>query len=215
MRSSSRVLVTDDHPLTREGLSLAARSAVIGATVGTAGSIAEAATLLKLWGSCRMILLDFMVPDARGYTGFLTLQSIVPQTPIVVISAREDSALIESARALGAAAFLFKSRPLDEIAANLREVDAGRVIFPDGAGIDTTVASLRKRIADLSPAQHAVLMALTDGRSNKQIAFDLDVTEATVKAHLTAIFRKLGVSNRAQALLAMQSVLGSGAQESA
>jgi DNA-binding NarL/FixJ family response regulator len=207
MRSSNRILVADDHPLTREGLSLAARAAVPGATIGSAGTISEAVQLLEQWRSCRLILLDFMVPDSRGYTGFLTLQSMVPKTPIVVISAHEDTALVEAARALGAAGFLFKSRPLDEIAANLREIDAGRAVFPDCSGSDAGVAAIRERIAELSPAQHTVLMALTDGRSNKQIAFDLNVTEATVKAHLTAIFRKLGVSNRAQALLAMQPVL--------
>lgn len=211
MRASNRILIADDHPLTREGLSLAARSAVAGSTAHGVGTIAEGAALLEAWKSCRMILLDFMLPDAHGYAGLLTLQSIVPRTPIVVISAREDATIVDAAKALGAAGYLFKSRPLDEIATSLREIDDGRTIFPASAAPEPGVAAARQRIADLSRAQHAVLMALADGRSNKQIAYDLSVTEATVKAHLTAIFRKLGVTNRSQALLAVQPLLSAGA----
>lgn len=210
MRSSNRVLVADDHPLTREGLSLAARAAIPGAIVHGAGTIAEGAALLQQWKTCRMILLDFMLPDAHGYAGFLTLQSIVPSTPIAVISAREDRAVTEAAKALGAAAFLFKSRPLDEIADALRRIDGGATVFPATVQPDQGVAAARERIGDLSPAQNAVLMALADGRSNKQIAYDLGIAEATVKAHLTTIFRKLKVTNRSQALIAVQPLFQTG-----
>ena len=206
MRSSNRILIADDHPLTREGLSLATRAAVPGAVVHGAGTIAEAAALLGQWESCRMILLDFVMPDAHGFAGLLTLQSIVPKTPIVVVSAREEAALVDAAKALGAVGYLFKSRPLDEISNNLRAVDEGRTVFPVGTTPDQGIAAARARIADLSPAQHAVLMALADGRSNKQIAYDLSVTEATIKAHLTTVFRKLGVQNRTQAVILAQSV---------
>ncbi|MHA6722402.1 LuxR C-terminal-related transcriptional regulator [Sphingomonas sp. RS2018] len=210
MRSSNRILIADDHPLTREGLSLAARTAIPGTTTHGVGTIAEGAALLDQWHGCRMILLDFMMPDSHGFTGLLTLQHIAPSTPIVVVTAREESALTDAARALGAAAYIYKSRPLDEIAGNLRDIDSGATIFPAGAAPDRSIAGARDRIADLSPAQHAVLMALADGRSNKQIAYDLDVTEATIKAHLTAIFRKLGVTNRAQAMIAVQPLFQAG-----
>lgn len=213
MRSSNRILVVDDHPLTREGLSLAARAAVPGTTIHGAGTILEAVRLIEEWKSTRMILLDFVIPDAHGFAGLLKLQSIVPKTPIVVISAREEPALVEAARVLGAAGYLFKSRALDEISASLREIDEGRTIFPAETKPSEGVAAARARIADLSPAQHAVLMALADGRSNKQIAYDLSITEATVKAHLTAIFRKLRVTNRSQALIAVQPLFQAGALE--
>ncbi len=202
------VLVADDHPLTREGLSLAARAALPGATIVSVGSVAEAVAQAEARGRFRMVLLDFQLPDARGYSGLLALQMHDPGVPIVVVTAHEDPALVEAARALGAAGFLFKSLPLDTIAARLREVDQGRVVFPADVVPNAAVAAARTRIDNLSPAQHRVLIALADGRSNKHIARELDVTEATVKAHLSAIFRRMGVANRAQAMLAMQPLLG-------
>jgi DNA-binding NarL/FixJ family response regulator len=202
-----RVLVADDHPLTREGLALAARAAMPGVTIVGAGSIGEAAEAARR-GSWRMILLDLQLPDAHGFSGLLTLQMHAPVARVVVVSASEDSHLVEAARALGAAGYLFKSLPLDALAERLRRVDVGHVAFPPIDPSAVNVGDLKSRIDALSPAQRGVLIALADGRSNKQIARDLDVTEATIKAHLTAIFRKLGVSNRAQALLAVQPLMG-------
>ncbi|MGK6322142.1 response regulator [Sphingomonas sp. DT-51] len=199
--------MADDHPLTREGLSLAARAALPGTQVVTAGSIKEAVAAAERT-SFRMILLDYDVPDAHGFSGLLALQVLAPTTPIVLVTANERASLIEAARALGASGYLFKSLPLDVLVERLRSIDDGAVIFPT---IDTAapdLKDLRARVESLSPAQRGVLLALADGRANKQIARDLDVTEATIKAHLTVIFRKLGVSNRAQALLAMQPMLG-------
>lgn len=207
MERGGHVLIADDHPLTREGLSLAVRSALPGVTVDTAGTIAESEAVLATRKSFRMILLDFVLPDARGYSGFLRLQYLAEKTPIAVVSAREDMQLVEAAQALGAAGFLFKSRPLDEIAAAVRQIDQGQSVFPPQARSSDVIASARARLADLSAAQMKVLLALADGRLNKQIANDLAITEATVKAHLTAIFRKLGVSNRTQAILLARPVL--------
>jgi len=202
------VLIADDHPLTREGLSLAARAALPGISVDNAGSIDEAAAAVAIRGSYRLVLLDFILPDARGFSGLLQLQHLLGTTPIVMVSARQDAVIVEAARALGAAGFLFKSDPLDDLAEALRQVVAGKSVFPPATASAAATGSARDRIADLSGAQLKVLLALADGRLNKQIAGDLDITEATVKAHLTAIFRKLGVSNRAQAMLAMQPLLG-------
>ena len=136
----------------------------------------------------------------------------VPWIPIVIISARQQPELIAAARALGAAGYLSKAQPLDALLGSLKRVLAGEVVFPAGAkGAEAGAA--RDRIAVLSGAQLRVLLALADGRLNKQIAGDLGVTEATVKAHMTAIFRKLGVNNRTQAILAMQPLLGEPAGE--
>lgn len=215
MGAGGRVLIADDHPLTREGLALAARLALPGVTVCTAGTVAEAVSTTDKTPIDRMILLDLMLPDARGYSGLMSMQHHAPDVPIVIVSAREEPALTEAARAIGAAGFLFKSLPLDVIAGHLREIDAGRRAFPTrqsageaSAGPD--FSAILGRIAELSPAQRTVLLALANGRSNKIIAYDLDVTEATVKAHLTSIFRKLGVSNRTQALIAVQPLLAGG-----
>lgn len=210
-----RVLIADDHPLTREGLALAVRAAFPGATVDTAGSIEEAVTALGTHRGYRLILLDFILPDTRGFSGLMRLQHEVGSTPIVMISAREDATLVEAARALGAGGFLYKTRPLDSLVEALREIAQGRVVFPQTSA-QSANTGVRDKIATLSGAQLKVLLALADGRLNKQIANDLDVSEATVKAHLTAVFRKLGVNNRAQALLLVQPLLGDlGAAEGA
>lgn len=205
--AGGRVLIADDHPLIREGLGLAARAAMPGVTVDTAGTIGEAGDALSRHGKYRLILLDFVLPDARGFSGFLQLQHQAGRIPIALISANESPTLVESARALGAAGFLYKTRPFDDLARDIRRLAEGQTCFP-AAETASEGNSLRDRIASLSSAQLRVLIALSDGRLNKQIAADLDVSEATVKAHLTAIFRKLDVGNRAQALLAVQPLLG-------
>lgn len=207
--SGRHVLIADDHPLTREGMSLAARAALPGVVVDNAGSIAEAEQAIAMRkGGYRLVLLDLILPDTRGFAGFLRLQHLLGDTPIVMISAHGERLIVEAARALGAAGFLVKTMPLDELAAWLREIVLGKVVFPAVAAVGAEVRSARDRIATLSGAQLRVMLALADGRLNKQIADDLKITEATVKAHLTAIFRKLHVTNRAQALLAMQPLLG-------
>jgi DNA-binding NarL/FixJ family response regulator len=203
-------LIADDHPLSREGLALAVRAAVPGIGVDNAGSIAEAeAAIAQRKSGYRLLLLDFVLPDARGFSGFLQLQfALGPSTPIVMVSAHREAVIIEAAQALGAAAFLSKSLPIDELATSLRAVLRGARIFPEQDRDLAATQSARERIATLSGSQLKVMLALADGRLNKQIAGDLGISEATVKAHLTAIFRKLGVQNRAQALLAMQPLLG-------
>lgn len=202
-----RVLIADDHPLLREGLSLAARAAIPGVTVDTAGTIGESLAALQRHDRYRLILLDFILPDARGFSGLLQIQHVAGRIPIAVISAHENAMLVEGAMALGAAGFIYKSSPLDALSRDIRDLADGRRRFPDNSGAATSTG-LRDQIASLSGAQLRVLIALSDGRLNKQIAADLDVSEATVKAHLTAIFRKLEVNNRAQALLAVQPLLG-------
>ncbi len=202
-----RVLIADDHPLIREGLAIAARAAMPGVTVDTAGTIGDAVAALKRHAKYRLILLDFVLPDARGFSGFLQLQHEAGRVPIAMISANENPTLVESARALGAAGFLHKTRPFDDLARDIRKLAEGQTSFPAVAA-GAAPSALRERIASLSGAQLRVLIALSDGRLNKQIAADLAVSEATVKAHMTAIFRKLDVANRAQALLAVQPLLG-------
>jgi DNA-binding NarL/FixJ family response regulator len=212
---NKRILVADDHPLSREGLALAVRHAISGAAIVAAGTIAQAEAAIGKRGSFALVLLDLMLPDTHGFSGLLKLQFALPGVPIVVITANEDPALVGTARELGAAGFLPKSMPLDEIAEALRGIIGGNPVFPriPHGAIDRAeagAAPMRDRIAQLSEAQRRVLFALASGSANKQIAHDLDVTEATIKAHLTAIFRRLGVSNRMQAMLALRPLLGDG-----
>lgn len=205
--NGSRILVADEHPLSREGLALAVRHALPGASVAFAGTIAEAEETASQRGGFRLVLLDLVLPDTRGFSGFLRLQFRLPNVPIAVITARPEPELPGIARDLGAVGFLSKSMPLDHLTQALGEILAGRAIFPAAAN-GTDARTLRDRIAGLSEAQRRVLFALADGRANKQIAHDLSVTEATIKAHLTAIFRRLGVANRMQAMLTLQPLLG-------
>jgi DNA-binding NarL/FixJ family response regulator len=121
--------------------------------------------------------------DAHGFSGFLRIQYALGDVPIVIVSAHQQPALIDAARALGAAAYLSKAQPLDETLASLKAVLAGKTMFPPSGLNGHAEAAARQRLTDLSGAQFRVLMALADGRSNHQIAYDLGVTDATVKAH--------------------------------
>jgi DNA-binding NarL/FixJ family response regulator len=201
-----RVLIADDHPLTREGLAMAVRLAMPDTAVDAAGSIAEAEARIERYRNYRLLLLDLLLPDARGFSGFLRLQFAIPETRIVIITACDDPKLVGIARSLGAAGYMRKSEPLDTLARHIRGIGAGETRFPDVP--ERAGAPLRDRIAALSEAQRRVLFAMGTGESNKRIAAALDITEATVKAHMTAIFRRLGVVNRAQALLVLQSLFG-------
>jgi DNA-binding NarL/FixJ family response regulator len=181
--------------------------------VDSVGSITEAARMVDIHRTYRVVLLDFVLPDARGFSGFLRLQRALGDVPILIISAHQQPELIEAASALGAAGYLSKSQSFDGLVGTLRSVVAGKAMLPRTAACDDDVSLARRRLADLSGAQLRVLMALADGRLNKQIAGDLGVTEATIKAHMTVIFRKLGVSNRTQAILAMQPLLRGTAEQ--
>jgi DNA-binding NarL/FixJ family response regulator len=213
--SGSRLLLADDHPLIREGLALAVRVAMPELTIDSVGSIAEAEAAIARNNDYRLVLLDLVLPDAHGFSGFLRLQHRLGSVPIVIVSARQRPELVEAARVLGAAGYLSKALPLDETLAALRTVFAGGTVFPAASAgrKDVEIDAARSRIAALSSAQLRVLIALAGGRLNKQIAGELGVTEATIKAHLTAIFRKLGVNNRTQAILAMQPLLGTAAAD--
>lgn len=185
---------------------MAARLGIPNAVVHFAGTIKEAEQRITPKNRYHLILLDLMLPDASGFSGFLRLQFADWNNRIAVITARKDPSLAAIAQELGAVAFLHKSEPIDTLARQIQDIAAGERIFP--ADMTSAKGGMRDRITKFSDAQRRVLFALADGRSNKQIAFNLGVTEATVKAHLTAIYRGLGVHNRAQAMVALQPVLG-------
>ena len=205
---SARVLIADDHPLTREGLGLAARSAGPGLVIDYAGSVAEAEALASRHKGYRLAILDLVLPDAHGFAGFLRVQHALGRIPIVLISALYSPELVETARALGAAGYLSKTQPLDALVPELRAALGGATLFSSLPAAAPSVERARAGLARLSGAQLRTLLATADGRSNKQIAGELGVTEATVKAHLSASFRKLGVRNRAQAMLLLPPVVG-------
>ena len=204
-----RVLIADDHPIVRDAIVAAVRSSWPDCTVDEADSVSQAEAAVRAHKPA-LCVIDLMLPDAQGFSGVLLLQKVAPEAKMVVLSAREDADAISNARTLGVHAYLTKATPLGQIAAALREVMAGERVFPASSApaAPDTGENMRKRLESLSTAQLRVLLALADGRLNKQIAADMDVTEATVKAHLSAIFRKLGVTNRSQAILAARPILG-------
>lgn len=155
----------------------------------------------------KLVVLDLILPDASGFSALLELQQLLPNRPIAMISSRTDAHTVALARAFGCAGYLSKSDPLPRLVETIEALSAGQSVFPpDSNEVPETpdVERFRTRIASLSPAQFRVLLALADGRLNKQIAADMGLTEGTVKQHFSAIFRKLGVHNRSQALLLIQ-----------
>jgi DNA-binding NarL/FixJ family response regulator len=208
MAMAPKALIVDDHPLFRDALETAL-SLASGATAFAvhAGSIKQAQDRLEE-ETFQLILLDLNLADADGFDGFARLQSSGVSCPIVVVSATESDSVFEQAKTLGAAGYLPKSLALDELAAALITVLDGGQWFPEPSGTALESDEDMERVASLTPAQRRVISGLSDGLLNKQIAYEMGISEATVKAHMTAIFRKLGANNRTQALLIYKSALG-------
>jgi DNA-binding NarL/FixJ family response regulator len=201
------ILVADDHPLFRDALKIAIGRVAAGARVLEAGSVTEAIAELRSAARCDLILLDFMMSDSGGFSGLAALHAERPKTPIVVISAAEPSQAALRCVELGAVGFLNKSADLGRIEEIVQRALNGESLsdtLPDVNGPEADDVS--QRLSRLTPAQLKVLLGLLEGRLNKQIAYDMSISEATVKAHMTAVFRKLNVRNRTQAVLAARAM---------
>lgn len=204
------VLIADDHPLFRQALALALAAAAPEAQVIEAGTLASAARAAAETPDLALITLDLKMPGAVGYSGIALLHAERPTVPILVVSGADNANAADEARAFGAVGFLRKDADLPQIEAAIRTA-LGRSPAPpapDAPG-DTAHASVdrvRGTVAGLTPTQLKVLLAVLAGKLNKQIAYDLGMGEATVKAHMTAIMRKLDVQNRTQAALAARSL---------
>jgi len=199
-----RIVVADDHPLFRAALGSALARAAPGALVEETPGLAGAREALGR-GPVDLLLLDLKLSDSEGFAGLAEIRGDFPAVPVAVVSASEDAATIRRALAFGAAGFIPKSATLAEMVEALGAILAGDVwapVTPDAVQEEPMEA----RIASLTPSQLKILVGLQQGRLNKQIAFDLGVTEAKIKAHLTNVFRKLGVQNRTQAVIAAQAL---------
>jgi DNA-binding NarL/FixJ family response regulator len=197
-----RIVIADDHPLFRAALGQAVGRVVPQAAVIEASSVAQAAAALRV-GPVELLLLDLHMEDSHGFAALLEFRQLYPAVPVIVVSASEEPGVPHRAVRLGAAAFIPKSADLSTMTAALEAVRSGDIWLPEGAReavSDDSGASL-ERLASLTPAQLRVLGSLSRGLLNKQIAFEMSISEATVKAHVTAVFRKLGVINRTQAVL--------------
>lgn len=201
---SATVLVADDHPLFRQALILAVQRVLPSARVVEAGTLAAAARAVDAADDLKLILLDLKMPGAVGYSGIALLHAEAPGVPILVVSSAEGESAAQEVRAFGAIGFLRKDADFAAIeAAIARAIDARPPAQPAPAGSDDEI---RQTVAGLTPTQLKVLLAVLEGQLNKQIAHSLGISEATVKAHMTAIMRKLDVQNRTQAALVARSL---------
>jgi DNA-binding NarL/FixJ family response regulator len=206
----TRVVIADDHPLVRGALCAAVASALPGAWFREAFDLASLGAALASDHAVDLVLLDLAMPGVSGFSGLLYLRSQHPEVPVIVVSATQDRAVMRRCIEVGAAGFIPKTTEIDEMREAIRRVLAGDIWTPPdldlGQPADPAVADMMRRLASLTPQQLRVLMMLSQGRLNKQIAFELKVSEATVKAHVSAILQKLGVDSRTQAVIAVSKI---------
>lgn len=211
MQLAQKIIIADDHPLFRTAMQQAVKQLVPDVTIEQAESLPELQQVVEQHKDADLILLDLQMPGAHGYSGLVFLRSHYPEIPVIVVSACEDPAIMCQAIDHEASGYIPKSSPLDHIAKAIELVLQGDIYLPDVARRhqhqpNQSALDLAERLASLTPQQFRVLTMMSEGMLNKQIAYDLDVSEATIKAHVTAIFRKLGVRTRTQAVIAVQSL---------
>ncbi|MBP8185364.1 MAG: response regulator transcription factor [Pseudomonas sp.] len=205
------ILIVDDHPLFRSALQQAL-SLGLGPDVRLveAASIAELEVCLAQKNDWDLVLLDLNMPGAYGFSGLVLLRGQYPQIPVLMVSAQEEAAVVARAREFGAAGFIPKSSSLSSIQQGVNAVLAGDPWWPVQSplvlGLSAEAKAASAGLASLTPQQFRVLSMVCDGLLNKQIAYQLNVSEATIKAHVTAMFRKLGVRTRTQAALLLQQL---------
>ena len=193
------VMVADDHPLFREALAQIVGSAMPNARVVECGCLDDAQTALAEQ-DFELILLDVNMPGMNGMAGLLNLRNMAPATPVVIVSGREDRETIDQAMGCGAAGFIPKSFSRDGMHSALCTVLAGEISTPADAPLDG-LPDRHAAVAALSGQQRRVLEMISAGKANKIIAYELSISESTVKAHVTAILRKLNLRSRIQAAL--------------
>jgi len=204
--SVGAVLIVDDHPLFRDALAEALKRSRPDLESRFATTAAEAIEAVADT-SVTLVLLDLQLAGDSGFDTLVKISGARPNLPVAIVSATEKPEAYRKALSLGAVGYLPKSLQLEQLGHALSRLASGESWFPEEIesapeGEDTPEA----RLASLTPAQRRVLGGLSEGLLNKQIAYEMDISEATVKAHMTAIFRKLGVSNRTQALLMLRDV---------
>ena len=201
---STRIIIADDHPLFRNALCQAVKQVVPDADIMECDSISSLETLLTAQSDVDLILLDLRMPGANGFSGLVLIRRQHPDIPVVVISASDDHMIVQRAIEYGASGFIPKASDLSQIADALQTVMNGSLWLPSviSQNPSNDEHEFAQRLKTLTPQQLRVFMMLTKGLLNKQIAGQVNVSEATVRTHMTAIFRKLGVRNRTQAVLA-------------
>jgi DNA-binding NarL/FixJ family response regulator len=200
-----RLVIADDHPLFRGALREAVTALFDRGDIAEAGSFDEISTLLDRGSDIDLVLLDLAMPGVRGFSGLMYMRAQYPSVPVVIVSANDDPAVIRRCMDFGASGFIPKTLGIDQIRKAIGVVLEGGIWTPPDIDLaatgDDDNAAMLVRLSSLTPQQVRVLMMLSEGLLNKQIAYELGVSEATVKAHVSAILQKLGVESRTQAVI--------------
>lgn len=208
-----RFLIVDDHPLFREALRFAVKAAYGNAEVSECASLSEALETIDSQPQFDLALLDLRIPDATGFDGLVKLRTMYPSLPIVIVSGHEDPEIVNNARTYGIAGYIPKSIRKDELTAAITSVINGNLFlpsnYPDHDRSQTEAKSGEADLASFTPQQLKVIGMIRDGLLNKQIAYELGVSETTVKAHVSKILKKLGVTNRTQAAMQIEKLISS------
>jgi DNA-binding NarL/FixJ family response regulator len=203
-----RLVIADDHPLFRGAMREAISGLLEKVDIAEAGTFDDTVELLSV--DVDLVLFDLAMPGVRGFSGLMYMRAQYPSVPVIVVSANDDPAAIRRCMEFGASGFIPKTLGIDTMRAAISRVLAGGVWTPPdvdlSTGADAEAAELMARMATLTPQQVRVLMMLSEGLLNKQIAYQLGVSEATVKAHVSAILQKLGVESRTQAVIAAAKI---------
>lgn len=209
MSQIDKILIADDHPLFRQALLETLRIKLNETQWFEAETVPELEQLLADHSDADLLLLDLNIPGAHGFNTLIHVRSHYPQIPVVVVSAYDDVDTISSAMSHGASGFVPKSTPVETIFTAINSVFLGNIWTPENFTAhqnNSSKSDIAERISSLTPQQYKILMMFAEGLLNKQIAYDLNVSEATIKAHATAIFKKLNVRNRTQAVITLNEL---------
>lgn len=199
-----RILICEDHAMCREGMAMAFRQAVPDALIEKVATLGDADRIIDEGHTFDFVLTDLMLPDSDGFATLLHFIQRLPDARVAVATSIRDPEAIARARAFGAVGFLAKGASMSELLLAIRKLLAGEQVFPEIAV--ETPDDPAVRLLDLTPSQMRMVVAAASGQLNKQIAHENGLSEATVKAHLAAAFKKLKVNNRTQAGLLVQSL---------
>ncbi len=203
-------VIADDHPLFRDALKQTLAGMFPDSNLQVAGSLDELIAIIENHEDVDLILLDLKMPGVQGFSGLIYLRAQFPNVPVVIVSANEEPQVVRRALDLGASGYIPKSSSLDDMHGALKSVLEGQLVVPEGIDLDAAgdaeTDAIVERMATLTPQQVRVLMMLQEGLLNKQIAFEISVSEATVKAHVSAILQKLSVESRTQAVIAANRI---------
>ncbi|MGE0502128.1 MAG: response regulator [Rhizobiaceae bacterium] len=209
MQTACKLVIADDHPLFRGALTQALSGVASNTSIVEAGNFQATKDAVASGDDIDLVLLDLAMPGTSGLSGLISLRGI-SAVPVVIVSAHDDPQTIRRALELGASGFISKSASIEEIRQAVETVLAGGIAAPSGVDLgderDPEVSDLIQRLQTLTPQQSRVLGMLAEGLLNKQIAYVLGVSEATIKAHVSAVLQKLGVDSRTQAVILLAKI---------